>query len=226
MIYTKFWYDNYISGLSAKEKLLFIYLISNEKVNICGIYEMPDKYILLDTGLKLKELEVIKDKFMKDGKFAFIDGWVKIMNFEPYNSFSGELNDKAREKELAIIPQEILDFIYPSDRVSNGYGKSIDSLININHNKYINNKGDCKGDKKIYGENKYVLLTDEEYKKLIDKFGEQGTKDWIEELDIGIGKKGYKYESHYLAILSWDRKAKKEKEKNVTSEPKTLYKKI
>ncbi len=203
MIYTKFWYDNYISALSAKEKLLFIYLISNEKVNICGIYELPDKYILLDTGLKQKELEIIKEKFMQDGKFAFIDGWVKIMNFDNYNSFSGELNDKAKEKELAIIPQEILDFIYPIDGVSNGYRKSIDSLININHNKYINNRGIVKGEKTKYLDN--VFLLDDEYQKLIDSLGESKTKDMIEKLDLYIGSKGDKYKSHYKTILNWVR---------------------
>jgi hypothetical protein len=156
---------------------------------------------------------------MQDGKFAFIDGWVKIMNFDNYNSFSGELNDKAKEKELAIIPQEILDFIYPIDRVSNGYRKSIDSLININHNKYINNRGIIKGEKTKYLDN--VFLLDEEYQKLFDSLGESKTKDMIEKLDLYIGSKGDKYKSHYKTILNWVRM---EEDKNDTG-IKTNYKK-
>jgi hypothetical protein len=50
----------------------------------------------------------------------------------------------------------------------------------------------------------FVLLTDEEYKKLLNKFGEQGTKDRIEKLNNYIGSKGTRYKSHYYTILTWD----------------------
>lgn len=55
----------------------------------------------------------------------------------------------------------------------------------------------------------FVLLTNDEYQKLIKKFGKDGTEQRIEDLNIGIGSKGYKYKSHYYTILSWDRKDKK-----------------
>ena len=70
-----------------------------------------------------------------------------------------------------------------------------------------NKKG--KKDKKIkhiYGSHKNVRLTDKEKASLKEKFGEVVAKEWVEILSEGIALKGYKYESHYLAILSWDRK--------------------
>ena len=97
IVYTRFWHDNYISDLNAKEKLLFIYLFTNEKVNICGIYELPDKYILLDTDITQKDLNRMKQKFMEAGKFTFINGWIRIENFELYNKFTGNLNETAKE---------------------------------------------------------------------------------------------------------------------------------
>ena len=54
-----------------------------------------------------------------------------------------------------------------------------------------------------------VLLTKEEYKKLVNKFGEDIAKDKIEELNNSIMSKGYKYKSHYYTILCWDKKNKK-----------------
>jgi hypothetical protein len=59
--------------------------------------------------------------------------------------------------------------------------------------------------KKPYGEFSNVQLSDEEYKKLLEKFGDVGTKDRIEKLSSGIESHGYKYKSHYATILSWDR---------------------
>jgi len=66
--------------------------------------------------------------------------------------------------------------------------------------------------KKLYkrkGEFQNVLLTDEDYQKLIDKLGETKTKEWIEELSFGIESKGYKFQSHYATILNWVRREQK-----------------
>ncbi|MCK5236294.1 MAG: DUF4373 domain-containing protein [Deltaproteobacteria bacterium] len=61
-------------------------------------------------------------------------------------------------------------------------------------------------DSKEHGEFKNVLLTDEEYQKLIDRFGDIKTKRLIECLSIGIKSKGYKYKSHYATILNWEKR--------------------
>ncbi len=58
-----------------------------------------------------------------------------------------------------------------------------------------------KGKKKQYLG--FVFLTDDEYKKLVEKFGVQGTRDRIKNLDDGIAIKGYKYKDHYRVILKW-----------------------
>jgi predicted DNA binding CopG/RHH family protein len=71
------------------------------------------------------------------------------------------------------------------------------------------NKQKQKPDKLRFLE--FVFLTDEEYKKLVDRFGKQLADEKIQALNDGIGSKGYKYQSHYHTILSWDRKNQKDK---------------
>jgi predicted phage replisome organizer len=53
-----------------------------------------------------------------------------------------------------------------------------------------------------------VFLTDEEYRRLVERFGESLTKDKIEALSLYIQSKGAKYKSHYATILVWDRNDK------------------
>lgn len=77
----------------------------------------------------------------------------------------------------------------------------------------------AKPTKHKYGEHNNVLLTDDEYAKLQDKLPYDYEK-WIETLSEGIALKGYKYKSHYLAILKWARNEKtdakpKEKSSNI-----------
>ena len=69
----------------------------------------------------------------------------------------------------------------------------------------------AKPSKHKYGEYQNVLLTDDEYAKLQEKFPHDYTER-IETLSEGIARKGYKYKSHYLAILSWARNDKPKKE--------------
>jgi hypothetical protein len=65
-------------------------------------------------------------------------------------------------------------------------------------------KGKDNG-KSPYGSEKLILLTEVEYVKLVDKFGKEGADKKIESMTLGIMAKGYKYTSHYAAILNWDR---------------------
>lgn len=70
--------------------------------------------------------------------------------------------------------------------------------VNVNDTvNEINNKP-----KKIkYAE--FVSMTNDEYKSLIDRYGETDTKRLIEMLDNYKGSKGKRYKSDYRAILSW-----------------------
>lgn len=77
-------------------------------------------------------------------------------------------------------------------------------------------KDTYKNDKNVKNDKKkkyldFVLLSKEEHSKLIAKFGESQTASLIEDLNTGIGSKGYKYKSHYFTILSWERKNEREK---------------
>lgn len=75
-------------------------------------------------------------------------------------------------------------------------------------NKNVKNvKNEKNEKKKHYAE--FVLLTTAEYEKLIEQFGEQGTKDRIENLNHYKGSKGKKYKSDYHTILTWERKNNK-----------------
>lgn len=53
-----------------------------------------------------------------------------------------------------------------------------------------------------------VLLTSDEYNKLIEKLGEKEALNYIEKLNNYILSKGKKYKSHYHTILNWTNMAR------------------
>ena len=64
-----------------------------------------------------------------------------------------------------------------------------------------NDKNDKNEKKNIYAD--FVRLTEAEYQKLVDQYGEELTKQMIETLDNYKGATGRKYKSDYRAILNW-----------------------
>lgn len=76
---------------------------------------------------------------------------------------------------------------------------------------YILVKGGYRGKKPFtkYGSFKNVKLSDEELKKLKEKFPDY--EERIEDLSLYIKSKGDKYKSHYGTILNWARKDRQTK---------------
>jgi biotin operon repressor len=65
-----------------------------------------------------------------------------------------------------------------------------------------NNDNNEKNDNKKNIYLRHVRLTLVEVEKLKVKFGDQ-YHEWIKRMDDGIEAKGYKYKSHYQALLNW-----------------------
>ena len=105
VIQTKIWKDPYFHSLKQDEAHFFIYLLTNENINMVGTYELCDEEVTLWVKIPPKRIQEIKSKFQKDGKFVFYKGWVKVVNHERYNNYGkGDRQKVAYERELALIP--------------------------------------------------------------------------------------------------------------------------
>jgi len=105
-IHTKIWKDGWFIDLSPKDKLLFIYLFSNERACLAGIYELPLRVIAFETGLSEDQVIEALDRFARAGKAFYQDGLIWIVNLIRYNAHS-LTNPKIRgniESSLQEIP--------------------------------------------------------------------------------------------------------------------------
>ena len=101
--------------------------------------------------------------------------------------------------------------VEPSDGTTNGQQTVQQTDIPKNVKKVKNDKKPKEESiKEKYGEFRNVLLTEVEYSKLTDKFGEAIALDWIERASMHFSSKGDKYKSHYATILNWDRRKQDE----------------
>jgi len=103
-IHTQIWRDNWFLDLEPDEKLLFIYLFSNDNSNLAGLYEMHERIIQLETGLDRKRINEIITKFETDEKAFYRDGVVWIVNMQKYHSNAGEKVRRNIELIIEGIP--------------------------------------------------------------------------------------------------------------------------
>jgi hypothetical protein len=110
---TQFWDDKYIVHLDPIEKLAFIYFITNPLTNIAGIYEITLRRIAFDTGIDENMVQKILERFEKDKKIYYIEGWIIICNFPKYQKYQerGKIKDGI-DKIIKSLPCIILEAIH------------------------------------------------------------------------------------------------------------------
>lgn len=108
IIHTKIWKDEWFASLSKDAKFLWLYLLTNEKLNISGIYELTDREMTFDLG---EDIDIgVKEELRP--KAMFYKNWVFIPNIEKYNSYrNAPTNQKAFEKEILSIPNDVIRMI-------------------------------------------------------------------------------------------------------------------
>jgi len=80
------WKDEWFLDLEPSDKLLFIYLFSNERACLIGLYDIPIKVIAFETGLDEEYIKKALAKFENARKVRYVDGWIWIPNLMRYNA--------------------------------------------------------------------------------------------------------------------------------------------
>lgn len=96
ILHTKIWSDSWFRRLETTEKVFFLYLISNELVNIIHLYELPISVATMQTNIPVEDLERIREKFQEDNKIDFYGDYVLINNAYKYQYYKGIKNNRLK----------------------------------------------------------------------------------------------------------------------------------
>lgn len=165
------WYNKEFSSLKALERLLCLYLVSNENIGLTRYYKQHDMEVCFLLGITQKQLDEAKQTISKTGLFYFCDEWVFINNDFSYCDYNGrDQLMEAKQKEYDSIPVDIIDFFQGVDKVlATGWQQLINNKQEIINNKYIKQKEKETSKEK---ENNF----EEFWKKYPRKIGKQKAK--------------------------------------------------
>ena len=181
MINTKFWSDGYVLSLDPSEKLLFLYYLTNDKTDLCGIYEIPLKIVSFDTWYDKDMIIKIESRFSENNKIYRCGDWVYVVNFVKNQTRNPSIT-KWIERSLENIPEKIKDQF--SSIIQTGWDSlSQDGTLKPKlkpkpKGKKSSKKSPPKEDElKSYWD--FVKMKPSEHSKLIDTYGEKNTKSYI-----------------------------------------------
>jgi hypothetical protein len=225
-VYQKIWKDPDFQAYSPESKLVFIYLITNESTTESGIYPITIATISNETGVGSETVSQQLANGFKNVAYDITNHVIFIKKFRVYNAggkptliarsivndFKLTRNSPLWSEFITLYPEFEPEILTVGKPLANGSGKiRTKGNPSTKGNPNTNPKG--KGNEPLqnsYGEFKNVFLTDEEHKKLVERFGEADAEKRIENLSQGMASKGYRYKSHYATILSWKRREDKE----------------
>jgi hypothetical protein len=153
-----------------------------------GSFVTSYQHLALDLGLTVSQIRTSLDK-------------LKI---------TGEIAHKSHSK-YGIITIKNYDK-YQDNRSQDS--TQIANKSQSNRNKQQGNKETKKQDIKEYGT--HIRMEQNEYEKLVERFGQVLTDKYIEKVDLYIGSTGKKYKSHYMTVISW-------LNRDIEKDPKLTY---
>ena len=158
--------------------------------------------------MELSEQAVFSKLLVMADEFGPVPGLISDNDFRP---MPHEYLAHQSNSPLEIFEETLKKGINDDSIFENSHGIFLTHFDDYQFTEYDRQKPSrqARKEKKAYGVFKNVLLSASDYKKLVEKFGEDGTLKRIETLSTGIESKGYRYKSHYAAILVWERSDEK-----------------
>jgi hypothetical protein len=164
-IHVSFWADPFIMDLTPNQKFFYLYLLTNDKTKQCGIYELPVRQIVFDTGFTEDEVKKLINHFVAANKIKYSANFREIA-LKNWNRYNGSESPKVFEclcNEIEHVKDDkLIEYVYSIDRVS---------ILKRNKNK---NKNKNKKEYKNNGEVE-INIPFENFWDLYDKKVEKDT---------------------------------------------------
>lgn len=109
-IHTTFWSDSFVSELNQKQKLFYIYILTNDKTKQCGVYQITKKQICFDLDCSMSDLTTLIQFFIKKDKIRYNEetNEIAIKNWGKYNDASSPKVKACINKELNFVKDNSL----------------------------------------------------------------------------------------------------------------------
>lgn len=217
-IQLSFWSDPKVSDeFTPEDKYFYLYLLTNPHTNASGCYELSTRQMSIETGYSQETIQrliqrfaIVHDviRYSKDNKELLIINWYK------YNwTSSSKFRISILKSINSIKTQPYRDYLlkcYESFGEEDEEPPCVTEENILSEDKDIDDEIPAPKKKKkpeeqkhLFGEYNHVKLTDKQYSKLIDDYGEEAVLNGIKKVDEYCQRSGRRYQDYNLTIRNW-----------------------
>lgn len=214
-IQISFWTDSKVADdFTPEDKYFYLYLMTNPHTNTCGCYELSIRQMSIETGYAKETIAKLIGRMENVHnviRYSQENKEVLLINWRKYNWTSSErLRKSILDGIKKIKTESFSNFL--NECMENSEAIFSDGLP-INDSKPDEDSNEEskkeKEPKHRYGEYQHVTLTDTEYNRLCNDYGESAVKDGIKNVDEYVQKKGRTYKDYNLVLRDWGIKSPK-----------------
>ena len=200
-----FWTDSkVVDDFTPEDRYFHIYVLTNPHTNLCGCYEVSLKQIANETGYNTDTVSRLIDRFQnvhKTLEYCKETKEILVLNWFKYNWTASPKLDKPLLKDIESIKNEkfrnYVGELYNQREPMIPYRYPIDTTVSVSVSDTVTvSDTEPEEPKKPtahkYGEYGWVLLTDDQYSKLVADIGEDNAKRciaYVDESAQGTGNK-------------------------------------
>jgi len=107
-IHVTFWSDDFVQTLTPEQKYFYLYLLTNERTQQCGIYEITKRRMSFDTGYTIDTIDRLIEIFTEKGKIYYSRDTheMAVLNWMKYNDSTSPKVKGCVNKELHTVKNE------------------------------------------------------------------------------------------------------------------------
>ena len=213
-----------IESLPSADSIIVIWfklLCLAGKNNNNGVFLLNDRIAYTEEMLAtifrrdINTVRLALKTFEEYGMIEIVEGVITIPNWgkhqtmdklEARKEYQREYMKNYRERQKKQIECNV------NSNVNSNVDSNVDSNVNVNSLDIDNKDKDKKDKKEIkhrYGEYRHILLTDTQYSRLVNDYGEKAVIDGIENVDKYCQKSGKTYKDYNLVLRDWGIKSPK-----------------
>lgn len=214
-----FWTDSKIADeFTPEDKYFYLYLLTNPHTNTCGCYELSPRQMAIDTGYAKETVEKLLDRMEKVHnviQYSATNKEILIINWRKYNwTYSPKLKASVSAFIKKVKTKAFRDYLLKcyedvwKDTITDFSDEEDEPLIPFGEEAEEPEPPKARKKKEpvqkhIYGEYKHVRLSDAEYERLINDYGEPGVLAGIDKVDKYCQRSGRTYRDYNLVLRDW-----------------------
>lgn len=167
------WNDDWFYQLPHSHKLVWLFLLTNDRNNVAGLYKLNYEWASKMLGVKKDTFDSILEDFEGSSKVVLVKGYIQLVNSFKHQSRSPKITAGIK-RILADVPKEVLETLYGIDTLPIGYRTLLNlTLLNLTLPNGVSPDGiEEMFEEKKFGEEDLRLA------KLLAELIQQNNPDW------------------------------------------------